>query len=165
MAKSKQNEETNRWIRKWEAQERKAAREIKKLGKALDGIPQHIVIQEVMSYLVSELKSEGDQNKSIRKIFLNQLDHLRVREEFSWQAHGLESFNKFIEVKAKGRHDNEASETYAFLPFQYDVEEDDEELENDIQEAVNLLGKIYAKMDEDLLFSVSSGNIAGERFL
>ena len=165
MAKSKQNEEANSWLRKWAAQERKAAREIKKLGKALDGIPQHIVIQEVMSYLVAELKAEGGQNKSIRKIFLNQLDNLRVKEEFSWQAHGLECFNKFIEVKAKGRHDDEASGTYAFLPFQYEIDEEDEELENDIQEAVNLLGKIYAKMDEDLLFSVSSGDIAGERYL
>ena len=116
-------------------------REIKKLGKALDGIPQHIVIQEVISYLAAELKAEGGQNKSIRKIFLNQLDNLRVKEEFSWQAHGLECFNKFIEVKAKGRHDDEASGTYAFLPFQYEIDEEDEELENDIQEAVNLLGK------------------------
>ena len=165
MAKSKQYEETNRWLRKWKAQERKAAREMKKVGKSLDGIPQQIVIQEVMSYLVSELKAEGEQNSSIRKTFLNQLDHLRVREEFSWQAHGLECFNKFIEVKVQPRYEDEDLGTYAFLPFQYDVEEEDEELEKDIKEAVNLLGKIYAKMDEDLLFSVSSGNIAGERFL
>lgn len=165
MAKSKQNEEKSRWLRKWEAQERKPAREMKKVGKALDGIAQHIIIKEVMSFLVSEFKSIGGQNKTIRKEILNHLDDLGIAEEFSWQGYGLGSFNKFIEVKVKSRHDDEALGTYAFLPFEYDVEEEDEELENDIKEAAKLLGKIYAKMDEELLFSVSSGNIAGERFL